>query len=66
MLGDWDNPYLTLDRQYEADELRLFADLVEQGFVYRGKKPVYWSIPAARPWPRRRWNTRTTSARAST
>jgi isoleucyl-tRNA synthetase len=45
VLGDWENPYLTLDRQYEAQELRLFADIVEQGFVYRGKKPVYWSIP---------------------
>src|SRR6266581_437546 len=45
ILGDWDNPYLTLKKEYEADELRLFADIVEQGFVYRGKKPVYWSIP---------------------
>ncbi len=45
VLGDWDNPYLTLNKEYEADELRLFADIVEQGFVYRGKKPVYWSIP---------------------
>ena len=45
VLGDWDNPYLTLTKDYEADELRLFADIVEQGFVYRGKKPVYWSIP---------------------
>jgi isoleucyl-tRNA synthetase len=46
ILGDWENPYLTLDKKYEADELRLFADIVEKGFVYRGKKPVYWSIPA--------------------
>ncbi|MGA2748134.1 MAG: isoleucine--tRNA ligase [Verrucomicrobiota bacterium] len=46
VLGDWENPYLTLDKQYEADELRLFADVVEKGLVYRGKKPVYWSIPA--------------------
>src|SRR5256884_907670 len=45
ILGDWDNPYLTLNKEYEADELRLFADIVEQGFVYRGTKPVYWSIP---------------------
>jgi isoleucyl-tRNA synthetase len=45
VLGDWDNPYLTLNKEYEADELRLFADIVERGFVYRGKKPVYWSIP---------------------
>jgi isoleucyl-tRNA synthetase len=46
VLGDWDNPYLTLNKEYEADELRLFADIVDKGFVYRGKKPVYWSIPA--------------------
>jgi isoleucyl-tRNA synthetase len=45
VLGDWEQPYLTLDREYEAEELRLFARIVEQGFVYRGKKPVYWSIP---------------------
>ena len=45
VLGDWENPYLTLNKEYEADELRLFADIVEQGFVYRGKKPVYWCIP---------------------
>ena len=45
VLGDWENPYLTLDKEYEADELRMFADIVDQGFVYRGKKPVYWCIP---------------------
>jgi len=45
VLGDWDNPYLTLNKEYEAEELRLFASIVEKGFVYRGKKPVYWSIP---------------------
>jgi isoleucyl-tRNA synthetase len=45
VLGDWDNPYLTLKKEYEAEELRLLADIVEQDFVYRGKKPVYWSIP---------------------
>src|SRR2546426_848380 len=45
VFGDWDNPYLTLNKEYEAEELRLFADIVEKGFVYRGKKPVYWSIP---------------------
>src|SRR3954467_7566608 len=45
ILGDWDHPYLTLNKEYEADELRLFADIVDKGFVYRGKKPVYWSIP---------------------
>tara|TARA_Y100001934_G_scaffold277866_1_gene377733 strand:- start:3275 stop:6055 length:2781 start_codon:yes stop_codon:yes gene_type:complete len=45
VLGEWEDPYLTLRKEYEAEELRLFADIVEKGFVYRGKKPVYWSIP---------------------
>ncbi|MEY2407737.1 MAG: isoleucyl-tRNA synthetase, partial [Verrucomicrobiota bacterium] len=45
VLADWEKPYRTLDKSYEAEELRLFADIVEKGFVYRGKKPVYWSIP---------------------
>jgi isoleucyl-tRNA synthetase len=45
ILGEWQNPYLTLNKEYEAEELRLFADIVDKGFVYRGKKPVYWSIP---------------------
>ena len=45
VLGDWENPYLTLNKEYEAEELRLFANIVEKGLVYRGKKPVYWSIP---------------------
>ena len=46
ILGDWGNPYITMSKEYEAGELRLFADVVGKGFVYRGKKPVYWSIPA--------------------
>lgn len=45
VFGDWDNPYITLDKEYEANELRMFADIVDGEFVYRGKKPVYWSIP---------------------
>ncbi len=45
VFGEWEKPYLTLDARYEAEELRLFADIVEQGFVFRGRKPVYWSIP---------------------
>ena len=45
IFGDWDEPYLTLNKAYEAEELELFADIVAKGLVYRGKKPVYWSIP---------------------
>ena len=45
IFGAWEDPYLTLNKEYEAEELRLFAEIVRKGFVDRGKKPVYWSIP---------------------
>jgi len=46
VLGDWENPYLTLDPGYEADIIRSFARFVETGLVYRKKKPVLWSTGA--------------------
>ena len=46
VLGDWDNPYLTLDPAYEADIIRVFATLVDKGLVYQSKKPVQWSYGA--------------------
>jgi isoleucyl-tRNA synthetase len=42
ILGDWWNPYLTMDPRYEAIEVREFGKLVENGAVYRGRKPVLW------------------------
>lgn len=45
--GDWANEYWTIHPEYEAAELETFASFVEQGLVYRSKKPVYWSIPYA-------------------
>jgi len=45
VIGDWTNEYRTKDPAFEADELRILATFVEQGRVYRSKKPVYWSIP---------------------
>ena len=42
VLGEWDNPYKTMNKPNEAGELRLFKRLIEKGFVYRGLKPVYW------------------------
>ena len=54
VLGEWDNPYLTLHPEYEAEELRLFAELVNKGFVYRGKNRFTGASRAARRWPRRR------------
>lgn len=43
ILGDWDNPYLTLDHMYEAQEIRVFGKMAEKGYIYRGAKPIYWS-----------------------
>lgn len=41
---DWDHPYMTLQKEFEARELETLADMVEKGLVYRGGKPVYWCI----------------------
>ena len=46
VLGDWDNPYLTLAPEYEADIIRVFAQLIDRGLVYQSKKPVQWSYGA--------------------
>ncbi len=45
VLADWKNEYKTKAPAFEADIVRTFAAFVEQGLVYRSKKPVYWSIP---------------------
>jgi isoleucyl-tRNA synthetase len=42
VLGDWDNPYLTMTFKTEADEIRTLGRMIERGFVYRGLKPVNW------------------------
>ncbi len=42
ILGEWDNPYLTMAYGNEADELRALGTLLEKGYVYRGLKPVNW------------------------
>ncbi|WP_426208616.1 isoleucine--tRNA ligase [Massilia sp. TWP1-3-3] len=42
VLGEWDNPYLTMAYKNEADELRALGTLLDKGYVYRGLKPVNW------------------------
>jgi len=42
VLGEWDNPYLTMDFRYEADMVRTLGRIVQDGFVTRGHKPVHW------------------------
>src|SRR5688572_16962383 len=44
ILGDWDNPYLTMAPGYEANTLGVFAKFVEAGLVYKQLKPVPWSV----------------------
>ena len=44
ILGEWDDPYLTMSNAYEAETARLFGRFVECGFVYKGARPVYWCI----------------------
>ncbi|MFT0850015.1 isoleucine--tRNA ligase [Achromobacter sp. F4_2707] len=42
VLGDWENPYLTMNYSNEADELRALSRIMQKGFVFRGLKPVNW------------------------
>ncbi|HEV2912097.1 MAG TPA: isoleucine--tRNA ligase [Pyrinomonadaceae bacterium] len=44
VLGEWDDPYLTMSNTYEAETARLFGRFVERGYVYKGARPVYWCI----------------------
>lgn len=42
VMADWENPYLTLSPDYEAEEIRVLAQINDHGVLYRGNKPVYW------------------------
>ncbi len=44
VFGDWQNPYLTMDKDYEADIIEEFGKFVEKGGVYKGLKPVLWCM----------------------
>lgn len=41
--GDWDNPYITLEKEYEAAQIQVFGEMAKKGYIYKGLKPVYWS-----------------------
>ena len=42
VLGEWDDPYLTLKPAFEAKQVEIFGKMAEKGFIYKGMKPVYW------------------------
>jgi isoleucyl-tRNA synthetase len=44
VLGDWDQPYLTLDPRYEAAILDVLADMLEEGYICRQMKPIHWCL----------------------
>ena len=43
VMADWDHPYITLQPKFEAEEIRVFGEMFKKGYIYKGKKPVYWS-----------------------
>ena len=43
VMADWDHPYITLQHDFEAQEIRVFGEMYKKGYIYKGKKPVYWS-----------------------
>lgn len=42
VLGDWENPYITLVPKYEAEQIRVFGKMANKGYIYKGLKAVYW------------------------
>ncbi|MGF7185736.1 isoleucyl-tRNA synthetase [Desulfitispora alkaliphila] len=40
--GDWDNSYVTLDPKFEAEQIKVFGEMANRGYIYKGLKPVYW------------------------
>ena len=63
VLGDWENPYLTLNKEYEADELRLFADIVARALFIAARNRFIGAFPAAPRSPKPKSNIKITSAR---
>ncbi len=42
VIGEWDNPYITLTKDFEAEQIKVFASMATKGYIYKGLKPVYW------------------------
>lgn len=43
VLADWEHPYITYQKEFEASQIRVFAEMVKKGLIFKGMKPVYWS-----------------------
>ncbi len=42
VMGDWAHPYKTMDKHFEAEEVKVFGEMYRKGYIYKGLKPVYW------------------------
>ena len=42
VLGEWENPYMTLKPEFEAKQIEIFGNMAQKGYIYKGLKPVYW------------------------
>ena len=42
VLGDWEDPYITLVPEFEAEQVKVFGEMAKKGYIYKGLKPVYW------------------------
>ena len=42
VIGEWDNPYITLQKEFEEEQIKVFASMASKGYIYKGLKPVYW------------------------
>jgi len=42
VVGDWDRPYMTLTHDFEAEQIKIFGEMAEKSYLYKGMKPVYW------------------------
>lgn len=65
VLGDFDDPYLTLKPEFEAKQIEIFGEMAKRNFIYKGLKPVYWCTECGTALAKRRLSTRRISATLS-
>ena len=41
-MAEWDHPFITLQKEFEQEQIKVFAQMASKGYIYKGLKPVYW------------------------
>lgn len=57
VLGDWENPYITLHHSFEAEQIRVFGTMANKGYIYKGKRPFTGARTAKLLWLKQKSNT---------